>query len=61
MDITDNGRGFDAAYAVARSLERGHIGLHSMQERIEVAGGGMEIESASGKGSRITFWIPVAT
>jgi signal transduction histidine kinase len=30
-----------------------------MQERIEVAGGGMEIDSALGKGTRVTFWIPV--
>jgi hypothetical protein len=30
-----------------------------MQERIESAGGGMEIDSFQGKGTRITFWTPI--
>ncbi|MEP6776414.1 MAG: GAF domain-containing protein, partial [Chloroflexota bacterium] len=59
MDITDNGRGFDPVVVGARSLESGHIGLHSMQERIESTGGGMEIDSIEGKGTRITFWTPI--
>ena len=59
MDVTDNGRGFDPVVVGARSLESGHIGLHSMQERIEFAGGGMEIDSIQGKGTRITFWTPI--
>lgn len=60
MDVTDNGCGFDPAVVRARSLESGHIGLHSMQERIESAGGGMEIDSAQSKGTRVTFWTPIS-
>jgi signal transduction histidine kinase len=59
MDVTDDGRGFDPEVILARSLSSGHIGLHSMQERIESAGGGMEIDSTQGKGTRITFWTPI--
>jgi signal transduction histidine kinase len=59
MDVTDNGRGFDPVVVGAQSLENGHIGLHSMQERIESTGGGMEIDSFQGKGTRITFWTPI--
>jgi signal transduction histidine kinase len=59
MDVTDNGRGFDPVVVAAQSLENGHIGLHSMQERIDSAGGGMEIDSFQDKGTRITFWTPI--
>jgi signal transduction histidine kinase len=55
MNVTDNGIGFDPK-TIVRSLESGHIGLHSMQERIEAVGGGMEIDSTEGRGTRITFW-----
>ncbi len=54
MSVTDNGLGFDPK-SMARSRDSGHIGLHSMQERIEAIGGGMEIESTEGQGTRLTF------
>ena len=56
MSVTDNGLGFDPK-SIVRSLESGHIGLHSMQERIEAIGGGMEIDSLQGRGTRLTFWV----
>jgi signal transduction histidine kinase len=58
MSITDNGIGFNPK-SVVRSLESGHIGLHSMQERIEAIGGGMELDSTPGQGTRITFWVRI--
>jgi two-component system sensor histidine kinase DegS len=59
MSITDNGRGFEPTLAVPRALASGHIGIHSMQERIEVVGGGMEIDSTPGQGTCITFRAPI--
>lgn len=58
MNVTDNGIGFDPR-TVVRAPESGHIGLHSMQERIEAIGGRMEIDSTQGHGTRITFCVQV--
>lgn len=57
MSVTDNGIGFDPRATVSL-LESGHIGLHSMQERIEAIGGSMEIDSTKGQGTRVTFRCP---
>jgi len=51
--IQDDGKGFDpdADYP-------GHLGLRTMQERAEQAGGDLRIESEAGKGTRLTLTIP---
>jgi nitrate/nitrite-specific signal transduction histidine kinase len=54
VSITDNGVGFDAA-----SNKSGkHLGLERMQERIDALGGQIDLRSASGEGSTITFIVP---
>jgi signal transduction histidine kinase len=50
LSIEDTGKGF--APHQAQSLP-GHMGLSSMQERIEALGGTLKIESSPGKGTRI--------
>jgi NarL family two-component system sensor histidine kinase LiaS len=50
--ISDNGRGFDTSLA-----HRG-IGLRSMQERAEVIGGSIIIESVVNKGTKISVTLP---
>ena len=59
MDITDEGRGFDPAVALSRSVNREHFGLHGIQERALALGGECEIVSAPGKGTRIGIQLPV--
>ncbi|GAB4426712.1 MAG: hypothetical protein Kow0031_06530 [Anaerolineae bacterium] len=54
MHISDDGRGFNPA-AVDGTR---HLGLHSMQERAHALNGGMEIISATGKGTAITVTVP---
>lgn len=54
--IEDDGCGFDAS-AGARSPE-GHIGLSSMRERAQMAGGWLEVRSTLGKGTIVEFWVP---
>jgi signal transduction histidine kinase/HAMP domain-containing protein len=49
LDVADNGVGFDPA-----GNYPGHLGLRSMQERAEKAGGTLTIDSAPG--SRTTVW-----
>ncbi len=52
--VEDNGKGFD----VASVLEGGSMGIKVIKERVEMLGGFMDVESALGRGSRITFQIP---
>lgn len=57
VTVSDNGKGFDPQ-AVA---ELGGLGLKIIRDRVELMGGFMEIDSAVGQGSRISFQIPVET
>ncbi len=54
VEVSDNGRGFDAAASFP-----GHLGLHSMRERVKSLGGELQIESAPGQGTRIRANVPV--
>jgi PAS domain S-box-containing protein len=56
LEIQDNGRGFDTT-----SSYPGHLGLHSMQERVKSLGGELLIESFPGQGTRIRAQVPVHT
>jgi PAS domain S-box-containing protein len=56
LEIRDNGRGFDTSASFP-----GHLGLHSMQERVKSLGGELLIESAPGQGTRIRAQVPVGT
>jgi PAS domain S-box-containing protein len=53
--IADDGVGFaeDRSRPVA-----GHLGLASMRERAEMAGGWFRIDSSAGKGCVVEYWIP---
>jgi two-component system sensor histidine kinase DegS len=57
--IEDDGSGFDVAEALTASQQRKTIGLITMQERIEMLGGELKIDSAPDKGTRIDFWLPI--
>jgi PAS domain S-box-containing protein len=54
LEICDDGVGFDPGSAFP-----GHLGLHSMRERVTRLGGALQIESAPGEGTRIRFQLPV--
>lgn len=55
--IEDNGNGFDTA--VLEKEDNRHVGINNTKERIAVmCGGTMNIESAPGKGTKITIVIP---
>ena len=55
LAIADDGVGFDTG-----PTKRGHYGLINMRERASKVRGDVEIDSAPGKGTRITLTIPVA-
>lgn len=56
LTISDNGAGFDSSL-LGQSGHRPGLGLLTMRERVEFAGGKFSLESAPGKGTRITVEI----
>jgi PAS domain S-box-containing protein len=54
MSVTDNGIGFDFAKTVARTSEKGSMGLMSMQERANLIGAKLTIDSKAGRGTTVT-------
>jgi signal transduction histidine kinase len=56
LEVRDDGRGFDAS-----ATYPGHVGLHSMRERIEKLRGEIAIESVPGKGSSVRVRVPIGS
>jgi PAS domain S-box-containing protein len=56
VKITDDGSGFDLS--AAEQTLPGHLGLASMRQRAETAGGWWRIESTPGSGTTVEFWVP---
>jgi len=54
LTVHDDGVGFNRTEAA----ERGHLGLASMRERIQLVSGALDIESAPGQGTAISAWVP---
>jgi PAS domain S-box-containing protein len=54
--VRDEGPGFNARVLTASPT--GHLGLSSMRERAEMAGGWWRVDSAPGHGTTVECWIP---
>jgi PAS domain S-box-containing protein len=54
LEVEDDGVGFDAQREYP-----GHMGLHSMRERVAQLGGALVIDSAPGQGTRLQASIPL--
>jgi two-component system NarL family sensor kinase len=57
LEVADDGRGMTADLR-SSALAAGHIGLASCAERVEAAGGTLEIDSAPGAGAKIRVLLP---
>jgi signal transduction histidine kinase len=57
--VRDDGRGIDQQAGMAVSERPKGIGLVGMQERLELLGGWLEIESRPGQGTRLVAQIPM--
>jgi PAS domain S-box-containing protein len=55
LEVADDGVGFDPPAARERAAATGHLGLRSMAERIQTAGGSLEISSGPGHGTRVVL------
>jgi signal transduction histidine kinase len=58
--VHDDGVGFDPAAVRARPGRHLHLGLDAVEQRVVLAGGSLEIDSAPMRGARVAFAIPLA-
>jgi two-component system sensor histidine kinase DegS len=54
VNIEDNGKGFDQSSVD----DRHNMGLKIIRERVEMLGGTFNLDTAEGKGTRISFQVP---
>ena len=59
FSVRDNGCGFDPA--TAPSMAEGHFGLRGIRDRINILDGTTNIESAPGKGTRVSITLTLPT
>lgn len=57
LRIKDNGRGFDRRKVVSGAIQNGH-GLLNMQERAELLGGSLSVQTSPGNGCHVILYIP---
>ena len=57
--VADDGRGFDLGQALARARVTNHLGLEALIERIDAAGGHVDITSAPDQGTVAHLSLPV--
>lgn len=60
LSVRDDGRGFDVAAARRRAGAGESLGVVSMEERVALAGGSLQIHSAPGEGTVVLASFPVA-
>lgn len=58
VSVEDNGRGFSTGELIMNPEERETLGLSTLQERVELIGGSVRIDSTSGRGSKIVLTVP---
>jgi two-component system NarL family sensor kinase len=56
LSVNDDGVGF--ARDLSAVVEAGHIGIHSLCERIQAVGGDVSIQSSLGSGTRVLVKLP---
>lgn len=59
FSIEDNGVGFDLEEVLARDVREKGLGLAAMAERIRILGGSLQINSGVGKGTSLSFCMPL--
>jgi len=57
--VHDDGVGFDVGAARRRALSGESLGLLGLEERVELAGGRVAIESAPGRGTTVRVSVPL--
>jgi GAF domain-containing protein len=60
-EVLDDGRGFNLEQALERARATNHLGLEALTERIDAAGGSVEIVTSPGDGTRVSLSLPLRT
>lgn len=58
ITVTDNGAGFDGNHVYSAAARGDTFGLFSIRERLSMMGGRVQIDSAPGRGTRVTLTAP---
>ncbi len=58
LEVTDDGTGFTPPHQLDRLVLEGHLGLASLRQRVERAGGQLTVISAPGRGTTIRVVTP---
>jgi PAS domain S-box-containing protein len=59
FSVEDNGKGFDLSEVLTRNSAEKGLGLATLKERVRMLGGSLNLWSEEGKGTRISFAIPI--
>lgn len=59
LHVEDNGRGFDVAKIKGQALRLRRFGLMGIQERVELVGGEVTLDSAPGRGTCLHVHVPL--
>jgi len=59
LEVQDDGVGFDQGAVDANYDKRGSLGMINLRERSELLNGNLSIESAEGRGTKITMIAPI--
>ena len=59
LSIKDNGKGFELPERIGDLATVGKLGLAGMQERAQLIGGRLTIQSELGKGTTVTAEVPI--
>jgi PAS domain S-box-containing protein len=59
VTVEDDGVGFDPAQVASTAAKKGEFGLFSIRERLEGLGGHIQIDSAPGRGCKVTMTAPL--
>ncbi|GAH56910.1 unnamed protein product, partial [marine sediment metagenome] len=55
----DNGKGFELPERIGDLASSGKLGLAGMQERAQLIGGTLRLQSELGKGTTVTVEVPI--
>lgn len=58
--VEDDGCGFDVVRTSGQALQLQRLGLLGIQERVELVGGEVRIDSAPGQGTRLQIYVPLS-
>jgi two-component system sensor histidine kinase DegS len=60
VSVEDDGSGFDAGTIIAAARQRSTSGLATLEKRVDMLGGKIQIQSSTGRGTKVRVELPVA-